>query len=151
MTNKSETKIELLKKQVEDAIIGFHPITKKRLSEASELAEPDVTRWLIQILLELSNGASQRNSIDQVKTFKQRKNEIDGNPLNHHSRWKNTDIRDLCHLYEQGYEVSTLAEVFQRTVGAIIGKLKYAGLISDEEANEIYLQTVRPAKTKPSE
>ena len=39
----------------------------------------------------------------------------------------------------------TLAETFPHAIGSVIGKLRYAGVLSDEEANELYLEATRPA------
>lgn len=141
MTISPFNRLKELTQQLQHVVRGYHPITLKPYAEGSDLKDPAVVELHVTLLAELLTMPATVSNQDYKTFLAHRENERRGNPRNHNVKWTTDEIIDVGRQFMKGTNINELAEIFGRTTGSIIARLKATGTITDEEADELYQST----------
>ena len=106
---------------------GIDPETGEQFSDNSPYNNPQVIRALFTVIsaFKLPKG---KKSPEQ----KQEENRLKGLPQNAGLPWTDNGRNELAKCFNEGAPPPQLAQIHQRTSGAIIAELKKQGLIEDD-------------------
>jgi hypothetical protein len=110
---------------------GINPITGEPFPDDSPYNHPSIIRALYTIFI--SSNVNHPQSPNQKTLQKQVDNLKNGKPRNAGLPWTAEMKLQLKSSYKKGITIEQLAEIFERTEGAIRSELEHQGLITQSE------------------
>ncbi len=110
---------------------GINPITGEYLAADSLYNHPDIIRAMFTTLKHLNSPPKKKAKVKKTTPEKQAENIERGLPRNAGLPWLEEQRNELAEQFNLGTQIQTLANVYERTSGAITAELKKQGLIDD--------------------